>query len=248
MRRLTAFAALILPFSYPVAAFASDLSFTGTAKPVDGGATIYQEFHSISGSCATGVFAPEEHVVEYRRSGPEHFAIKNLSYQQSVLRPSFEFSQPDFSEMIRISNQDDQTLEILWQAPSGSTEQTRLEVEPSLVADAGFDNFVRQNWQQLTEKGESVRFNMVAPTRGDYYGFVLEPTSDSRIDAEHLLRIRPSSTLMRFLVDPILLGYSDAGLLTDYLGLTNIRKNEDNNHTAHIRYTIQTMPECEMTR
>jgi len=89
---------------------------------------------------------------------------------------------------------------------------------------------------------------MVAPTRGDYYGFVLEPTGDSRIDAEHLVRIRPSSTLMRFLVDPILLGYNDAGLLTDYLGLTNIRKNEDNNYTAHIRYTIQAMPECELTR
>lgn len=248
MRRLTAFAALILPFSYSAAAFASDLSFTGTAKPVDGGATIYQEFHSISGSCKTGVFAPEEHTVEYRRSGPERFATKSLTYQQSVLRPSLEFNQPDFSEVIRISNQDDQTLKILWQAPSGSTETASLEVEPSLVADAGFDNFVRQNWQQVVENGESVRFNMVAPTRGDYYGFVLEPAGDRRIDAEHQVRIRPSSTLMRFLVDPILLGYNDDGLLTDYLGLTNIRRNEDNNHTAHIRYTIQTMPECELTR
>lgn len=248
MKRLTARATLLVAFSYPGLAFASDLRFTGTAKPVDGGATIYQEIHSISGSCETGVFTPEEHTVEYVRAEAESFATKTLSYQQSVRRPSLEFRQPDFSELIRISNRDDQILEILWQAPSGSTERASLEVEPSLVADSGFDNFVRQNWQQVMENGESVRFNMVAPTRGDYYGFVLESASDSRIDAEHLVRIRPSSTLMRFLVDPILLGYNDDGLLTDYLGLTNIRKNEDNNHTAHIRYTIQAMPDCKLIR
>lgn len=247
MKRLTVFVALILPFSCPVSAVASDLSFTGTARPMDGGDAIYQEHHDISGRCENGVFMPEEHAVKYSRAGGS-FATKNLTYQQSLLRPSLTFRQPDFSEVIRISNHDDQTLEILWQAPSGSTEQARLEVEPALVVDSGFDNLVRQNWKQLTQNREPVRFNMVAPTRGDYYGFVLEPASDNRIDAEHLIRIRPSGTLMGFLVDPILLGYNDAGVLTDYLGLTNIRKNKDDNHTAHIRYTIQTMPDCKLTR
>lgn len=248
MKRLTLFATLILPFSYPASAFADDLSFTGTAKPVGGGDTIYQESHIISGSCEQGLFTPEEHSVAYSRSGSEAFATKKLTYRQSVLRPSVDFSQPDFSEVIEITNQDDQTLEILWQAPSGSAERASLDVEPSLVADSGFDNFVRQNWKQVMEDGESVEFNMVAPTRGDYYGFTLEPATDSRIDAEHLARIRPSSTLMRFLVDPILLGYNNEGLLTDYLGLTNIRKNDDTNYTAHIRYTIHATPECELTR
>lgn len=246
MKRQTIFAALILPYSF--AAFANDLSFTGTAKPVDGGETLYQESHVIAGSCEQGIFTPQEHTVKYSRSGSESFATKTLSYRQSVLRPSVEFNQPDFSELIEITNQDDQTLDILWQPPSGSTDKSSLDVEASLVADAGFDNFVRQNWKQLIENGESIKFNMVAPTRGDYYGFILEPASDSRIDADHLVRIRPSSTLMRFLVDPILLGYNDDGLLTDYLGLTNIRKNEDTNHTAHIRYSIQTTPDCELTR
>lgn len=252
MKSQTFFAALILPFSFSfshsASASANDLSFTGTAKPVDGGDTIYQESHSISGSCEQGIFTPEKHTVTYRRSGSEGFATKKLFYRQSVLRPSVEFNQPGFSEVIEITNQNDQTLDILWQSPSGSTEQASLDVEPSLVADAGFDNFVRQNWKQVMEDGESVRFNMVAPTRGDDYGFILEPTSDRRIDAEHLVRIRPSGMLVRFLVDPILLGYNDDGLLTDYLGLTNIRKNEDTNYTAHIRYTIQATPECELTR
>lgn len=250
MKRLTVFTALILPFSFSLAysAYANDLRFTGTAKPVGGGDVIYQESHAISGSCEQGVFTPEDHTVNYSRSGSDGFATKSMSYKESVLRPNVEFKQSDFSEVIEITNQDDQTLKILWKAPSGSTEQASLDIEPSLVADAGFDNLVRQNWKQLIEDGESVEFNMVAPTRGDYYGFTLEPTKDSRIDADHLVRIRPSSTLMRFLVDPIVLGYNDDGLLTDYLGLTNIRKNEDTNYTAHIRYAIETTPECELTR
>jgi hypothetical protein len=53
---------------------------------------------------------------------------------------------------------------------------------------------------------------------------------------------------MRFLVDPIVLGYDADGLLTDYLGLTNIRKDKDTNYTAHIRYAIEAIPECELTR
>jgi hypothetical protein len=244
MKGLIFVAALTLPIS----TLAADVRFVGTAKPVGGGDAIYQETHELSGTCEQGHFTPENHSVRYSRAGEERFATKTLSYAQSALRPSVEFTQPNFSEVVKINNQNDQTLEVIWQAPSGSTDTSTLTVKPLLVADSGFDNLVRQNWTRVVENGESLDFDIVAPTRGDYYGFTLEPAEDSRIDAEHLVRIRPSSTLMRFLVDPILLGYNADGLLTEYLGLTNIRKNEDSNHTAHIRYTIEATPDCELTR
>lgn len=249
MKKFLCLAALSLPVAaLPVLALAADIRFVGTAKPVDGGATLYQESHEITGICKDGQFVPKNHSVGYSRAGGDRFASKALTYDQSVLRPSVEFTQPEFAEVLKITNQQDQTLEVVWQAPSGDTEKATLEVDADLVADAGFDNFVRQNWTRVVMNGESVEFDMVAPTRGDYYGFTLEAANDSRIDAEHQVKIRPSSTLMRFLVDPILLGYNADGLLTDYLGLTNIRKDNDSNHTAHIRYTIETAPECELTR
>lgn len=239
---------LVAALALPTSTLAADIRFVGTAKPVNGGDAIYQETHEVSGTCEQGRFTPEKHSVHYSRAGEEHFATKFLSYAQSALRPSVEFTQPDFSEVVEIKNQDDRTLEIIWQTPSGSTDRSTLTVKPLLVADSGFDNLVRQNWTRVVQNGESVKFDMVAPTRGDYYGFILEPADDSRIDAEHLVRIQPSSTLLGFLVDPILLGYNADGLLTDYLGLTNIRKNQDANYTAHIRYTIEATPECELTR
>ena len=229
-------------------ALAADIRFVGTATPVEGGDAIYQETHQIDGSCEQGQFTPETHSVRYSSGNEDAFASKTLSYAQSPLRPSLEFRQPGFSEVIEIKNSNDQSLEVIWQAPSGSTDKATIDVTPLLVADAGFDNFVRQNWTRVVVNGESVDFDMVAPTRVDYYGFTLEPASDSRINAEHQLRIRPSNRLLGFLVDPIFLGYNSDGLLTDYLGLTNIRKNEDSNYTAHIRYAIETMPDCDLTR
>lgn len=238
----------LIALTLPAATLATDLRFVGTAKPVDGGDTLYLEAHEITGRCEQGRFVPLDHAVRYNRLDQDVFATKNLSYEQSALRPSVEFLQPEFSEAVEITNRDDEALEIVWQTPSGATETSALTVTSSLVADAGFDNLVRQNWTRVVTNGESIRFDMVAPTRGDYYGFILEAADDSRISTKHQLRIRPSSTLMRFLVEPILLGYNADGLLTDYLGLTNIRKNRDTNHTAHIRYDIETTPECELKR
>jgi hypothetical protein len=209
---------------------------------------LYQEHHKVTGSCEGDRFRPQKHSVRYTRGDNNTFATKDLSYEHSALRPTVDFRQPDFSETINLNNRNDETLEIIWQAPSGSTEETELDISGSLVADAGFDNFVRENWTNVIENGEEVEFEMVAPTRGDYYGFTLEASDDDRIDADHQVRIRTTSRLLGFLVDPILLGYNSEGLLTDYLGLTNIRQDEDSNYTAHIRYEILTTPDCELTR
>jgi hypothetical protein len=76
---------------------------------------------------------------------------------------------------------------------------------------------------------------------------VLERVENEQIDADHVVQIRPTGMVLRFLVDPIVLGYNNAGALSDYLGLTNIRKNQDENYTAHIRYSVQTSPDCELT-
>jgi hypothetical protein len=112
--------------------------------------------------------------------------------------------------------------------------------------DAGFDNFVRQNWQSVVA-GEPVEFRFLGPTRGEHYGFVLERVENDRVNADHVVQIRPTGMVLRFLVDPIVLGYSNSGALSDYLGLTNIRKNQDENYTAHIRYKVNTTPDCELT-
>ncbi|MBL3556842.1 MULTISPECIES: hypothetical protein [Marinobacter] len=226
---------------------AAEVRFTGEATAFDDDRVIYEERHVVEGECADGLFRPGAQTVRYVRSGDREFAEKKLTYDESVLRPTVEFRQPDFNEVMNITNLDDNELQIEWQPPGGGTENHTVEVTEALVADAGFDHLVREHWPAITA-GETVEFDFLAPTRGKAYGFVLEPADDERISAAHTLRIKPSGTILSFLVDPILLGYNEQGLLTDYVGLTNIRKDKDTNYTAHIRYSVETTPDCELTR
>ena len=227
-------------------AVAQDFRFTGTATTGDG-SVIYEERHAVDGTCEDGVFRPQQHEVAYHKPDTEEsFARKTLEYEASVLRPAVDFSQPTFDENMEITYPEPETLVINWQTPRGDSERFEVDYTPNTVVDSGFDNFVRQNWQSVVA-GESVEFRFLGPTRGEHYGFVLERVESDRVDADHVVQIRPTGMVVRFLVDPIVLGYNNSGALSDYLGLTNIRKNQDENYTAHIRYSVGTYPDCELT-
>ncbi|GGC71797.1 hypothetical protein [Marinobacter halophilus] len=234
-----------LLFSAPTA-LGSPFEFTGTATD-DRDNLIYVESHRVEGHCAEGVFQPVMHSVQYRETRrDEPFAVKALSFDNGSLRPTVEFSQPDYNEQLNIRHMEPDELEIQWQQPSGNTEVYSVTFDQSLVVDAGFDHLVRANWDRVA-RGEAIEFRFLAPTRGEHYGFVLESTSSSQISADVVVRIRPTSLVLRLLVDPIVLGYNREGALTDYLGLTNIRRNSDENYTAHIRYQVSNYPDCELT-
>jgi len=227
-------------------AMAQDFRFTGSAKAEDG-SVIYEERHTVDGTCEDGVFRLQQHEVAYHEPGAEEsFARKSLEYDASVLRPTVEFVQPTFNEKMEITYPEPETLVINWQTPRGESERFEVEYPPNTVVDSGFDNFVRQNWQSVVA-GEPIEFRFLGPTRGEHYGFVLEPVENDRVTAEHVVQIRPTGIVVRLLVDPIVLGYNDSGALSDYLGLTNIRKNQDENYTAHIRYSVDIYPDCELT-
>lgn len=245
MSNATRVVALVL-MATTLPASAQDFRFTGTATTGNGN-VIYEERHTVDGTCMDGIFRPQQHAVAYHEPGEqESFAHKALDYEASVLRPIVEFVQPTFGEEMEVSYPEPETLLIEWQTPQGDSKKFEVEYPPDTVVDSGFDNFVRQNWRSVVA-GESVEFRFLGPTRGEHYGFVLERAENDQLNADHVVQIRPTGMVLRFLVAPIVLGYSDSGALSDYLGLTNIRKNRDENYTAHIRYFVDTYPDCELT-
>lgn len=222
--------------------------FTGSAKSRDGNA-LYEERHSVEGSCDNDVFRPLKHKVTYVRQtqgGDETFAEKELNYSQSDIRPTVSYQQPDFQESLEISYPDPETVNVVWQQPSGEKEHTNVDVSSNLVVDAGFDNLVREKWDKVVN-GEPVEFRFLAPTRGTDYAFILEPTQSSALNSDYVVQIRPNSLVLKFVMDPIFLGYNHQGALTDYSGVTNVRENTDQNYTATIHYVVSTYPECELT-
>ncbi|MEX2475590.1 hypothetical protein [Marinobacter sp.] len=229
------------------AAYANDSRFEFVGKASEDGTPVYEEHHKVAGECRDNLWHPVTHSVEYRKPGErESFATKSLEYRSSVLRPEMDFKQLDFDESITVRQDGDGSLAIHWQAPSGGTENFSASIEDSVVIDAGFDNLVRRHWADVTSD-QSVDFRFLAPTRGEHYAFVMEPVSTDQTEARHTVTIRPSGIVLRFLVDPITLGYDSSGTLTDYIGLSNLRKSEDNNYTVHIRYDVSKRPTCELT-
>ncbi|WP_148862919.1 hypothetical protein [Marinobacter fonticola] len=171
----------------------------------------------------------------------EVFATKQLDYDIARQRPSVIFDQPLFDERMKITNVDDSEARIVWNTPEGNTETSSVALTTEVVIDSGFVHFVRDNWKTLTE-GRQVDFEFLAPTRGDVYRFVAEPTENEHIDAPLVVSMRPSQMFLRWIVDPIYLGFDDQGRITDYRGLGNIRKNDDRNYTVHLRYTSEEPP------
>ncbi len=227
------------------AAASETLVFSGTASDTDGG-HLYQEEHSVTGSCVDGHWRPEKHSVDYlRHDGRGPFATKALTYKASPLRPEVNFHQPDFSERLVIHHDGDETLKVEWTMSDQPAKRWRVPLKDQLVVDAGFDHFIRANWRALTD-GDAVGFSVLAPTRGESYDFVAEPAPDKLAGADYSFRIRPAGMLMRVLVDPIRLGYRDDGFLSHYAGLGNIRRNQDENHVVSIRYRVIEAPACSL--
>lgn len=239
--RLACTAWLLLPL---MATGAETALFNGTAV-ARSGEVLYTERHEVTGRCGNGYWVPEQHRVDYRKPDSDAaFATKTLDYPSGLLLPEMIFRQPDFSEVMKVTLDSDQ-VSIKWTTPSGNNKTFELAIPDRLVIDAGFDHFIRAHWERLTG-GNSARFRFLGPTRGEHYGFVAEPANTGDFEARHEFRIRPDGLVTRFLVDPIYLGYDDEGFLTDFSGLTNIRKNRDRNFTAHIRYNQQNSPPCPL--
>tara|TARA_R110002111_G_scaffold103095_3_gene159727 strand:+ start:624 stop:1376 length:753 start_codon:yes stop_codon:yes gene_type:complete len=240
------FAVVLVALSGPVSA--DMLQFTGSAQSREG-ETLYEERHQVDGACENGVFRPIEHRVAYMRQAEgsrETFAEKTLDYSASAIRPTVNYRQFDFDESLKITYPASGSVAIAWQQPEGATKRSSTEISDKLVVDAGFDNLIRQHWDNIVS-GESVKFRFLAPTRGTDYAFILEPAESADVKADHVVQIRPDSLLLKFLVDPIVLGYNEKGALTAYAGLTNVRENADQNYTAIIRYAVSNYPECKLT-
>lgn len=228
----------------------AEFRFTGSAN---GDNAMYREEHRVQGVCYGSQFKPQSHKIEYfDASSDSPFASKRLRYdrdnQPSLLRPEVEFVQPRFNERLTVGY-DSGNIDIEWQSGAQELKQFSLDSNNNLVVDSGFDNLVRQNWQAVVDGG-SVNFEFLAPTRGSYYSFVMESVNNSgdraRIRADHLIQIRPTSLFLRVVVDPILLGYNQQGALTHYSGLTNIRRNQQENIQADITYNITEYPPCPL--
>jgi len=187
---------------------ASEIDVIGEARAVDGGALRYVEYHLCDESES---FCQ----VEYRNTAGELVAVKKVDYSTSLQAPEFQLRD------IR----------------RGETRVVEGEFESDWVVDAGFDHFVRLQWQALVE-GETISFPFLIAGRDKPLNMRARRREGGPCAAGKLcLRVTLDAWLLRMLVPPIDLVYDmEERQLLQFRGISNIRDGEGNTQQVQIDY------------
>lgn len=233
-RRLNAFALGVVVFAGMVlcsTAAAATLSFDeGIARDPGDGRMLYREQHWIRRDGDT----PRERLVIYRCADGTAFARKHVDYRSSRIAPAFalEDARDGYREGVRQAS-----------APVAFVRDSRAAQERSaplaaaaLVADAGFDEFIRRQWPRL-QAGEAVALRFAVPARLDSYGFTLRRIGAATVAGEpaSIFRLRLGGWLA-WLAPHVDVAYGqDSRRLLRFEGPSNLR---DDAGRAQLRVRI----------
>jgi hypothetical protein len=177
----------------------------GEARDPDTGKTLYLEHYYCSDDAL-------QCSVYYLRPNRELIASKELNYQPSLKAPVLTFR--DF----RLDR------EVVIEQPAGDA-----------VVDAGFDNFVRLQWQELAE-GEEIKFPFRLVDREEPISMRASKTNACE-DDKLCLEIELDSWLLGNFVDPIQLTYErDSQRLLRFEGISNLKNDKGRSQTVEIQY------------
>lgn len=223
------------------------LSIEGEALNPKSGAVVYREFH----------FCDKQSIscqVKYEDSNGTPIIEKELDFSSNAIAPDFEQLDLRTGRFIASEQQGDYTLFSVSQSRLVETyvegqivkpddAKNRTLLTPSqLVIDAGFDNFIRQQWDGLVT-GDKTEFEFALPSRGTAIPMQIKPSSDvqcQRLTAGQNARcfqLQPKSALFRVFLKPIQLAYDkESRKLLAFKGLSSIKDSSDNAQVVLIRY------------
>ena len=138
----------------------------GQARDPDTRRLLYTESHWTRLEAGS----PVRRTVLYRCPDGTAFARKEISYAPSPLAPAFRFTDARLGYQEGLRWRDGRPE--LWTSGRGGDRAQPLAKRPDLVADVGFDVFIRSRWPQLSAgQRQSLRF--AVPARLSSYAFSL---------------------------------------------------------------------------
>jgi len=222
---------LLLTFAWSSPGLAGQT--TGMAFDLQSDELLYSETHCLN---ADG----SEREVTYRDTEGELLARKLVDYSSGSTTPSFvqynHYSQESIEVVLQQGGIKMTVTDTESQTESKSTVAQPKGTLP-VVIDAGFDDFVRQNWEGLLV-GEGVNFQFPFADRSSVVELRIQPRACSYpTQTDQCFRLDLANWFLRLLVNPIELGYDiDSQRLTRYIGLSNIGDGNGNGVEVDIRY------------
>jgi hypothetical protein len=180
MRRIHAPLPAIVLFGLALAlpAQARVVAVEGDARNPDSDRLLYRESHLIRHEGER----PVERLVLYQCPDGTAFARKRVDYRDSALAPAFELID---ARGHREGLRRERGRTLVWSG-DGAPRAVAAGASP-LVADAGFDEFLRQRWPQLTA-GEAQSLTFAVPAFGRGLPFKVRSTGQRREGQDRLQR------------------------------------------------------------
>ncbi len=193
----------------------------GIAQAARGGAVLYREQHFLRSAGGQ----PLERVVLYRCAAGALFGRKRVDYRTSATAPSFrlEDRRSGYSEGLRAAAQG---RELFFRAGSGSPERSAPVRAAAVIADAGFDQFIRQRWTGLLS-GKAQALEFAIPSRLRSMAFSVRRTGSATIGGEPAWVFELKLDGLLGLVAPVIqvsYGQQSRRLLR-FEGLSNVRND-----------------------
>jgi hypothetical protein len=223
----------ILLAGLPAASPGAEFTFAGRAHDPGTGRLLYVESHAVTG--AGGPF--ERRVVSYLCPDGRPFARKTLELGTARLSPVF-----------RLEDARSGTIEGLERGARGVTVFEHRRGAPArakalgevagLVADAGFDEFVRARWARL-EAGDTEVVPFLVPSRLDTVRFRVRKTGETTIEGHvaSVFRLSVADWLGWFLPAIEVSYRRDDRRLLRYRGITNLRDAAGDMISAQIDFS-----------
>ena len=171
--------------------------------------------------------------VKYLTPSGEVFAAKTIRFDSGSTTPEFTFV--DYREEFREGARPRDGAVVLFSGSGDELERREARLPESPVIDAGFDSFVRREFERLAA-GERLAFDFAVPAEQRFVRFQIEKTGEIEYRGKPALelRMRPANPLLRLLVDPIRLVYDERRRLLEFAGISDIRDDEGDRHLARI--------------
>ncbi|MFK7733753.1 MAG: hypothetical protein AB8B48_19190 [Pseudomonadales bacterium] len=189
--------------------------------------------------------ADQLHKVVYLDANRELVAEKLIDYSANAYSPNVQVDDYRAKRATTIEHGDELCRVTIAGLDNGVDQDTAtFKPEKHDVMDAGFDNYVRKHWDQLSQ-GETVKFRFMLPLRDSTIGLKVKPKQcedkdDVNNDGAMCFRISPSNWLVSALAAPIDLVYErDTQRLLRFVGQGQLPDAEGRSMEVDLRYRYE---------
>ena len=196
----------------------------GVARNPATSAEMYREQHWVRSQAGR----PVERLVLYRCPDGRAFARKRVDYRSSSISPAFAFEDRRSGHREGLRRASTPTLFFL--APGAVAERLARVDKAGFVADAGFDEFIRRHWVELTA-GRTMPLEFALPSRLRSLPFSVRRQGTAMISGEKAWVFRLKLNGLLGLVAPSIdVSYGQASQrLLRFQGLSNLRDDAGKN-------------------